>query len=109
MLRREQRYYTYIMTSLSGTLYTGVTNNIRHRVDKHKEGAGSQFTARYSVNRLVYFECFQYVNNAIAREKQIKGLSRAKKVRLIESMNPSWRDLSVDFAKVYQPQRSGLE
>jgi predicted GIY-YIG superfamily endonuclease len=53
MLRREQRYYTYITTSLSGTLYTGVTNNIRHRVDKHKEGAGSEFTARYQVNRLV--------------------------------------------------------
>jgi putative endonuclease len=109
MLSREHRYYSYMLASLSGTLYTGVTNNIRHRVDKHKEGTASEFTARYQVNRLVYFECFQYVNNAIAREKQIKGLSRAKKVKLIESTNPSWRDLSLDFAKVYQPQRSGSE
>jgi putative endonuclease len=104
MLRREHRYYTYILASLSGTLYTGITNNLCHRVARHKEGTASRFTAHYSVNRLVYFECFKYVNNAIAREKQIKGLSRAKKVNLIGSMNPSWRDLSLDFAKIYQPE-----
>jgi len=59
MVRREHRYYAYIFASLSGTLYTGVTNNIRHRVDQHKAGTASQFTAAYEVNRLVYFECFQ--------------------------------------------------
>jgi putative endonuclease len=104
MPRREHRYYTYILASLSGTLYTGVTNNIQHRVEKHKAGTASEFTARYQVNRLAYFECFQYVNNAIAREKQIKGMSRAKKVKLIESLNPSWRDLSRDFANIYKPE-----
>jgi putative endonuclease len=109
MPRREHRYYIYILASISGTLYTGVTNNIHQRMDQHKAGTGSEFTARYEVSRLVYFECFQYVNKAIAREKQIKGLARAKKVKIIESLNPSWRDLSQDFAEIYKPEGSRPE
>jgi putative endonuclease len=100
---REKRYYVYIMASLSGTLYSGVTNSVGRRSHEHKCGEGSSFTARYEVNRLVYYEVFHYVNNAIAREKQIKGWRRSRKVALIESQNPGWRDLSKDFGKQFQP------
>ena len=103
MRKREKRYCVYIMASLSGTLYTGVTNSVRRRSLEHKCGEGSSFTARYEVDRLVYYEVFRYVNNAIAREKQIKGWRRSRKVALIESQNPSWRDLSRDFGKEFQP------
>jgi putative endonuclease len=103
MREREKRYCVYIMASLSGTLYTGVTNSVRRRSLEHKCGEGSSFTARYEVDRLVYYEVFRYVNNAIAREKQIKGWRRSRKVALIESQNPSWRDLSRDFGKEFQP------
>jgi len=106
MGEREKHYYVYIMASLSGTLYTGVTNSIRRRSYEHKCGDGSNFTARYEVDRLVYYEVFQYVNNAIAREKQIKGWRRSRKASLIESQNPSWRDLSRDFGRQFQPGTS---
>jgi len=62
------------------------------------------FTKKYAVNRLVYFEVFHYIGNAIAREKEIKGWRRSKKVGLIESSNPSWRDLSKDFGKEFKPE-----
>lgn len=101
-----KRYYVYIMASLSGTLYTGVSNSVRTRSGQHKVGQGSLFTRRYGVDRLVYFEVFQYVNNAIAREKEIKGWWRSKKIALIESINPSWRDLSKDFGKEFKPAGS---
>jgi putative endonuclease len=107
MDRKERRYYVYILSSLSGTLYTGVTNNIFRRCLEHQDGDGSSFTARYQVNRLVYYETFQYVNNAIAREKVIKGWGRSKKIALIESANPAWRDLSRDFGKQFQPPQRG--
>jgi len=102
--RARRRYYVYIMGSLSGTLYTGVTNSVRRRSSEHKDGVGSEFTARYHVDRLLYFEVFQYVGNAIAREKEIKGWRRSKKVALIEAENPSWRDLSRDFAMEFKPE-----
>jgi len=76
-------------------LYTGVTNDLRRRMDEHLAGFSS-FTSRYNVHKLVYFEGFHEINDAIAREKQIKGGSRRKKVALIDSMNPDWRDLSTD-------------
>ena len=103
---RERLYYVYIMASLSGTLYVGVTNNVYTRVTQHKEGALDGFTKKYGVCRLVYYEVFHYVNNAIARETQIKGWRRSKKVALIESVNPDWRDLSKDFGKEFMPQIS---
>ncbi len=96
---QEYCYFAYIMASLSGTLYVGITNDLLRRVEQHKSGVASAFTAHYDVNRLVYYERFQYVQNAIAREKQIKGWKREKKIALIESTNPSWRDLSKDFGK----------
>ncbi len=69
---KTHRYYVYIMASTSGTLYVGVTNSARNRSFQHKNGIGSEFTQKYKVDRLVYYEHFQYVNNAIARETQIK-------------------------------------
>jgi putative endonuclease len=94
------------MTNRSKTLYTGVTNNLRRRVWKHKTGVGSEFAAKYKVDRLAYFESFDDVHKAIAREKQIKGLLRIKKMALIISVNPTWRDLSEGWYErhLYQPE-----
>ena len=99
----KKRFYVYILASVSGTLYIGVTNNIYRRVLEHREGEFSSFTTKYGVSRLVYYETFQYIGNAIAREKEIKGWVRAKKVALIESMNPSWKDLSREWGKRFLP------
>ncbi len=87
-------YCVYIMSSLSRTLYTGVTNQLERRVREHKRGKPGSFTARYHVNLLVYVENFRQINEAIAREKEIKKLTRKEKIKLIESLNPEWRDLS---------------
>ena len=87
-------YYVYIMTNRSKTLYTGVTGNLPGRTLEHKQGVRGQFAARYKIDRLVYFERFGRIVAAIAREKQIKGLLRIKKIALIVSMNPDWKDLS---------------
>jgi putative endonuclease len=92
-----KQYFVYIMTSNSGTLYTGVTNNLQRRVYQHKNKLIEGFTSKYDVNRLVYFETFSDVRDAIAHEKRIKGWRRSKKLALIESMNPQWRDLSEDW------------
>jgi putative endonuclease len=87
-------YYVYIMASRSGTLYTGVTNDLNRRVGEHKEGQIPGFTRRYKVSRLVYYESHHEVNTAISREKRIKRWRRAKKIQLVESVNRSWNDLS---------------
>ncbi len=87
-------YYVYVLSSRSRNLYTGVTNNIHRRVWQHRQGRGSEFTSRYRIQRLVYSECFESVRSAIAREKQIKAWTRAKRVALIQSMNPAWDDLA---------------
>ena len=79
------------------TLYTGVTNNLLRRVHEHKTGVGSKFTRRYNITKLVYFETTNDVEAAIKREKQIKGGSRRKKIELINSTNPEWRDLTGDL------------
>ncbi len=107
--RAERRYYVHIMASSSGTLYTGITNNVRRRCAQHKAGEGSEFTHKYVVDRLAYFERFRYVLNAIAREKEIKGWRRSKKVSLIVSMNPHWRDLSRDFGREFEPAAAGRD
>ena len=90
-------YYTYIMASLGGTLYTGVTNNIMNRVFTHKQKIIPGFTKRYDVTRLVYYEESDDIWYAIAREKEIKGWKRYKKIALIESQNPKWKDLAADW------------
>jgi putative endonuclease len=89
-------HHVYILANLNGVLYTGVTNNLERRVTEHKQELGG-FTKRYEVTRLVYFEGFADVRNAISREKQIKRWRREKKLALIRGMNPKFRDLSEDF------------
>jgi putative endonuclease len=90
-------YHVYILASATGVLYVGVTNNLERRIAQHKEKRLPGFTKRYSVTRLVYYEAYGDVRNAIAREKEIKAWRREKKLALIRSMNPSFRDLSLDF------------
>ena len=89
-----KQYYVYIMTNRSLTLYTGITNNLQRRMYEHKHHLVVGFTSKYNITRLVYFEETPDAYAAIVREKQIKGWLRAKKIALIESMNPEWRDLS---------------
>jgi putative endonuclease len=81
-----------------GTLYTGVTSNLAQRVLQHREGLTPGFASRYGCNRLVFYESYERMDEAIAREKQIKGGSRAKKIALIETMNPDWKDLYQSLA-----------
>jgi putative endonuclease len=87
-------YYVYIMSSRRRTLYTGVTNDLERRVYEHRNKLIDGFTKRYNVTQLVYFESTTDVLAAIGREKQIKGWSRSKKIALIQSMNPTWKDLA---------------
>lgn len=82
------------MTNKSKTLYTGVTNNLTRRVYEHKNKSIDGFTKKYNIHKLVYLELFNNIEAAIRREKQIKGWIRKKKIDLIESMNPDWKDLS---------------
>ncbi|OGX39109.1 MAG: excinuclease ABC subunit C [Omnitrophica WOR_2 bacterium RIFCSPHIGHO2_02_FULL_52_10] len=90
----ERQYFIYIMTNKSNTvLYTVVTNDLLRRVYEHKEKLIEGFTKKYNVIKLVYYESFHDIENAILREKQIKGGSRAKKIKLIECMNREWKDL----------------
>jgi putative endonuclease len=89
----EKKYYVYLVASLSGVLYTGVTNSVLRRAHEHKEKRTPGFSQKYNVDRLVYFEVFRDIRNAIRREKQIKSWRREKKVALIESTNPKWEDL----------------
>jgi putative endonuclease len=90
----QNRYYVYIMTNHSGTLYIGVTNNLKRRVFDHKNLAVEGFTKRYKITRLVFFEETSYVHAALEREKELKGWVRSKKINLIESENSEWEDLS---------------
>ena len=94
-----KHYYVYIITNNSRTLYTGVTNNLERRVLEHKRKAIPGFTSKYKITKLVYYEEGDDINVAIARAKQIKGWLRAKKIALIESINPEWRDLSEGWYK----------
>ena len=88
------QYFVYIMTNKRNTvLYTGVTNNLIRRVYEHKEKMTGGFTKRYNVTKLVYYEVFEDIENAILREKQIKDVSRHKKIELINSKNNEWREL----------------
>ncbi len=92
-------YYTYILASRSRTLYAGVTSEIEVRVQQHKAGTFAGFSQKYNCNRLVWFERHPFVEDAIAREKQLKGWSRKKKIWLIERENPAWVDLSEGWGK----------
>ncbi len=109
-------YYIYIMANPSRMLYTGMTNDLFRRVSEHKAGCTPGFTRAYRLHRLVYFEYFRSVHSAIAREKQIKGWLRKKKIALIEKDNATWADLAGGWyggahdhpkGKAYPSLRSG--
>lgn len=94
-MREEKFYFVYIMTNQRNTvLYTGITNSVIRRTNEHKEKKNKGFTKRYNINKLVYYESFDNVYQAIDREKQIKGGSKKKKIELIEKDNPDYKDLS---------------
>ncbi len=90
-----RQYHVYILASRAKTLYIGVTNDLVRRVFEHKQGSTDSFTGRYNVTKLVYYETTSDVGSAIAREKQLKGWRRSKKVALVESENPEWKDLAL--------------
>jgi len=104
MARREPRYYVYILTNPSQhPFYTGVTNDLGSRVISHRSyDEPRSYTARYHLTRLVYYETFRYVKNAIAREKEIKNWGRTKKLALIRSMNPKLEDLALGWGERMQ-------
>lgn len=93
----QRDYFVYIMASVRRTLYIGMTSNLERRVNEHKHGLTPGFTSKYQVGRLVHIEVFSVVHDAIAREKQLKGWSRAKKIALIDQENAEWRDLGVGW------------
>jgi putative endonuclease len=90
----NKTFYTYILASRSRVIYTGVTNDLARRVYEHKKKLVQGFTSKYNVNQLVYYEEYNHPEEAILREKQITGWLRIKKIKLIEDMNPDWKDLS---------------
>jgi len=96
-MTKNRTYYVYILSSLSRVLYTGVTNDLERRLYEHKNHILPGFSDKYNVNHLVYYEEYQYIADAIAREKEIKGWVRKKKVALIEAENPTWADLAADW------------
>ena len=90
-------YWVYIMTNSGNTvLYTGVTNDLRRRVAQHKAGLGSKFTSRHRITKLVFYEEFGRITDAIAAEKRIKAGPRTRKIQLIGAVNPGWRDLAAE-------------
>ena len=90
----HHHYYVYILTNQrNGTLYIGVTNSLMRRIAEHKKGIIKGFTKKYELNKLIYYEHYDYVNNAITREKRIKKWKREWKIKLIEKYNPNWDDL----------------
>jgi len=97
-MKRELHPCVYITTNKNnGVLYTGVTSNLYKRVSEHKNKAVDGFTSKYNITKLVYYEEYETMPEAIAREKQIKGGSRKKKIDLINSKNPEWKDLYEEF------------
>ncbi|QJR16684.1 GIY-YIG nuclease family protein [Usitatibacter palustris] len=100
---RDHNYFVYILASKSRTLYVGVTNNLERRIYEHKQKLIKGFTAKYRIDRLVHYEHTEGIEGAIAREKQIKGWLREKKVALIEMYNPTWEDLTPSELKQLTP------
>ena len=98
MFKTTHQYHIYILASQkNGTLYIGVTNDLERRVFEHKQKINEGFTSKYDVSKLVYFESFQYINDAILREKRLKKWNRQWKINLIEEENKEWNDLSEDW------------
>ena len=97
--RLDYEFYVYIMANLKGTLYIGLTNDIVRRVWEHKNNKIAGFTQRYECHKLIYYQSFQYIDEAISREKQLKKWNRKKKIWLIKQSNPHWKDLAEDWYK----------
>ncbi len=97
MPKPEYDFFVYILASRSHQFYVGFSNSLMRRMAEHREHRPGSYTARYRIDRLVYYEHHQYVINAIHREKIVKKLSRARKIALIESINPTWQDLSLKW------------
>jgi putative endonuclease len=93
----SRRCFVYILASASRTLYVGITNDLARRVQEHREGRPTAFTSKYNIGRLVYFEEYDGPIAAIAREKEVKRWRREKKIKLIESVNPNWTDLTEEL------------
>ena len=94
-------WYVYILSSLNGTLYVGMTDELRHRISEHKLELGDGFTKKHKINRLMYFEVFHERRKAAVREKQIKKYRREKKIALFEGSNPQWKDLTEELNKTW--------
>ncbi len=111
MFSCEHSYFVYILASRSRTLYVGVTSALRSRVFQHRQNIPGSFTARYCVHRLVYVERFQYIGNAITREKELKDWNRGRKLALITESNPTWEDSTEEWQprqKQIPPLRYGM-
>jgi putative endonuclease len=101
---RFTQAYVYILASSYKRLYTGVTPHLAQRIHQHKNSTNpNSFTSRYKIDKLVYYETFTSIDSAIAREKEIKGWLRIRKIQFIIANNPTWRDLSLDFDKPIEP------
>ena len=96
-MNRLYNFYIYIVASSSKTLYIGLTNSLQRRIFEHKEKLIDGFSKKYSCESLVYYEHYDYIEDAINREKQLKKWNRNKKIKLIEKDNPNWNDLSNEF------------
>ena len=97
-MKLNHQYYVYLLSNKkNGTLYIGMTNDLERRIFEHKNKLIAGFSKNYSLDKLVYFEQFQYVNDAIKREKQLKNWNRQWKIDLIEEENSNWNDLSFDW------------
>ncbi|MSU75722.1 MAG: GIY-YIG nuclease family protein [Candidatus Magasanikbacteria bacterium] len=94
---RTHNYFIYILASDSGTLYVGVTNNLERRISEHQQGLNEGFTKKYSCHKLIYYEDYNDIRDAIVRETQLKKWSRKKKENLIKTINPTWKDLSSEW------------
>jgi putative endonuclease len=97
MQQREYHFYVYILASRSRSLYIGFTNDLRLRIKRHREKRLGSHTAKYNIGRLVYYEHFTYVLNAIARETELKNWNRLRKIALIEENNPTWENLAAEW------------
>jgi putative endonuclease len=102
----DYQFWVYILSNRSHTLYIGVTNSLVRRMKEHRQQLPGKHTTDYKITRLVYVEQFQYINNAIAREKELKHWTRAQKLVLIEAANPTWEELMPEPAK---PQQARID